>query len=208
MWLQAPLLRAYLVVTTASWQHRNLGLHAPPKCMTCYLHPEMPGKPAPRHKQDPGLPLLHMLQKVQASRLGPYASSSCWTAVLEACTSKQTPGLPVPKGFVLPWWQQFLCLLEASTWQTGPRTPAGNRLGFPPDCSSCCGSWKPMPQHKTPRLPLHCGHQMTEACHLCWPTATLNLLLSARNPFHTCKWNPDSILCCSVGTRRLPSPLA
>jgi hypothetical protein len=34
------------------------------------LHPTMPRKPAPLHKQDPGFPLLHKEQKAQVSSLG------------------------------------------------------------------------------------------------------------------------------------------
>jgi hypothetical protein len=53
----------------------------------------------------------------------------------------------------------------------GPHAPA-NRLQsshclkawLPCACSSCCGSWKPTPQHKlTPGPLLPCGHQMIHA---------------------------------------------
>jgi hypothetical protein len=47
-----------LMASSASWHTRNTGLHAPPIYMTFLLHSEMPGKPEPLYRQDPGLPLL------------------------------------------------------------------------------------------------------------------------------------------------------
>jgi hypothetical protein len=68
--------------------------------MTCYLHPETPGKPAPLCKQDPWLPLLHRKQKTQATRLGFPRSNTTEQSFLQPI-QEISPELLLLAGLVL-----------------------------------------------------------------------------------------------------------
>jgi hypothetical protein len=59
-----------------------------------------------------------------AQRIGSLVPLAA-TVAPGSLTSKQAPGLLLPSGFVLPWLQQLLWLLEAGTWQAVPWTPTG-----------------------------------------------------------------------------------
>jgi hypothetical protein len=120
LWLQAPLLSTCLVVSPDSCHTKE--------CRTPYsplLHDLLPlpwnsRKPAPLCKWDPGLPLLHVYQKVQAPQ--------AWFPMLEAtwyCAPEYSCRQSVPE---LLWSQAWLSQVEtAAACNCTPWSLGGNQ---------------------------------------------------------------------------------